>query len=289
MVYLLHIMIMISIYLILTLSINLLVGYLGLLSLSQAAFYGLGAYTTALLMIRFRIGFWGALLLGIFFTSLVAFLIGRIFLVFKEDLFVLITLGFQMIIFSILYNWVDLTRGPYGLPNIPRPSFGGNELSQLWSFSLLSVSIAGIVFFYFKIIDKSSFALYLKGLREDELAFISSGKNPTYYKSLVFAITGGSAAISGALYASYVTYIDPTSFTLNESIFILSVIMIGGTGNLRGPLAGTILMITLPEALRFLGLPDTTAPNVREIIYGLILVILMRLRPQGILGEYIFD
>ena len=96
----------------------------------------------------------------------------------------------------------------------------------------------------------------------------------------------GIAAIAGALYSSYITYIDPTSFTIDESIFIICVILVGGSGNLKGPIVGAVFMIILPELLRFVGLPDTIAPNVRQIIYALTLILLMFFRPQGIAGEY---
>ena len=99
----------------------------------------------------------------------------------------------------------------------------------------------------------------------------------------------GIAAVSGALYAAYVTYIDPTSFTIAESIFILSIVLIGGSGNLKGPILGAIFLVVLPEVLRFLNIPDTIAPNVRQMIYGAILVLLMRYRSQGIAGEYKFE
>lgn len=128
----------------------------------------------------------------------------------------------------------------------------------------------------------------LKAIREDELSAISIGKNVRRFKILAFAISSGMAAIAGSLYASYVTYIDPTSFNLDESIFILSVVLVGGSGNLKGPIVGTLLMILLPEGLRFLGIPDNIAPNVRQMIYAFILILLMRFRPQGIAGEYRF-
>jgi len=287
--YLLHILIMIIIYLILALSLNLLVGYSGLLSLAQAAFYGIGGYASALLLVNFKINFFFALIFAAVFTFSIAYFIGKISLVFKEEFFVLVTLGFQVIIFSLLYNWVKLTKGPYGIPGIPKPSLLGFEFDELWSFLILSLVISGIIFLYFKILHQSSFSLYLKGIRDNELAFTSSGKNPARFKILCFVVASGIAGISGALYASYVTYIDPTSFTLDESIFILAIIMIGGTGNLKGPIVGTVFMVILPEALRFLGMPDTIAPNIRQIIYGLLLIFLMRYRPQGLLGEYKFE
>ncbi len=287
--YFLHILIMINIYLILALSLNLFMGYTGLISLTHAAFFGIGAYATALLMMQLKLNFFLSLLLGIVLTFIIAYLIGKLSLVFKEDLFVLVTLGSQMIVFSVLYNWTKLTRGPYGIMGIAKPSLLGFEFSELWSFFILSGFIAGIIFFYFKILDKSTFCLYLKGIRDNELAFISSGKSPSHYKTLAFVISGGVAGISGALYAPYITYIVPASFNLDVSIYILCIVMIGGAGNLRGPLIGTVFMVIAPEALKFLGLPDAVAANMRQIIYGLLLVILMRYRPQGLLGEYKFE
>ena len=133
------------------------------------------------------------------------------------------------------------------------------------------------------------FGRVLKAIREDEIAAEALGKNITNFKVAAFAIAAGVAAISGALYAGYITYIDPTSFNLEESIFILSVVIIGGTGNLKGSVVGAISLVILPEALRFLGMPDTVAPNVQQMIYGGLLVGLMFFRPQGIVGEYQFE
>ena len=129
----------------------------------------------------------------------------------------------------------------------------------------------------------------LKAIREDELSAVSLGKNVWWFKIIAFAISSGIAAIAGGLYAGYITYIDPTSFTLDESIFIISIVLVGGSGNFRGPIIGAVLMILLPEVLRFLGIQDSIAPNLRQIIYAMILILLMRYRPQGLAGEYRFE
>ena len=162
------------------------------------------------------------------------------------------------------------------------------RFDDLYKFFALSGGIAFGIFLVTKKLYSSPFGLVLKAIREDELSAISLGKNVKKFKILAFAISSGMAAIAGALYATYVTYIDPTSFTLEESIFILSIVLVGGSGNLRGPVIGTLLMILLPEGLRFLGIPDSLAPNIRQIIYALVLIILMRFRPQGLAGEYRF-
>jgi branched-chain amino acid transport system permease protein len=277
---------MIVIYLILAYGFNLVVGFGGLLSLCQAVFYGIGAYASTLLMMKTGMSFIPAILISMVITGLFALLVGIPALRFRGDSFVIVTLGFQMIVFTILYNWVDFTRGPYGIPGIPRPVIAGHEITTLPEYLLLvSVCLLALIAVLF-VIYKSPFGMAVKALRDDEMAAEGLGKSPVHIFLYAFVISGMTASVAGGLYATYVTYIDPTSFTLDESIFILSVLLVGGTGNRLGPFVGVVFMILLPEALRFLGLPDTVAPNVRQMIYGLTLILLMFLRPQGIAGEY---
>jgi len=287
--YIVHILIMICIYGVLALSLNLLVGYSGLLSLSHAAFYSIGAYTTTLFMMNAEFNFFIALIYGIIITAISAIFIAYPSLRLKGDYFILTSLGFQLIVFNILYNWVGLTKGPYGIPGIPKPKLFGIEFYSNYLYLLLSIFFLSMVFIFFRLLYNSPFGRALKALREDEIAAGALGKEVPKLKIWAFIIASAIAAIAGALYASYITYIDPTSFTLDESIFIVSILLIGGSGNIKGPLVGTVFMIILPELLRFIGLPNTIAPNVRQMIYGLLLIILMRYRPQGLAGEYRFE
>lgn len=287
--YILHLLVMINIYLILALSLNLLVGYSGLLSVAHAAFYGIGAYISTLFVMKLGINFFIALPLGIIFTMLLSLMVSAPSIRLKGDYFILATMGFQAVIYGILYNWVSLTRGPYGIPGIPKPKLFGFEFRSIPSYFVLSGILALLVFFIFKKMVLSPFGRTLKAIREDEIAALGLGKNIVKFKMVSFAISTGMAAIAGALYAGYITYIDPTSFTIYESIFILSMIIIGGTGNIKGSIVGVILVIIIPEMLRFLGLPHSIAANARQMIYGMLLVILMYFRPQGIAGEYKFE
>ncbi len=284
--YAIHLLIMIGIYLIAAYSLNLVVGFAGLLSLSHAAFYGTGAYLYVLFSMKLGFPFIPAVLSAFVLTGILAFLLSFPALKFRKDYFVLVTLGFQMIFFSILYNWVKVTRGPYGIPGIPRPEIFGYQVSNTWEFLILVVIVDIISISILFLLYSSPFGLSLKALREDELSAESIGKPAFSFFLKAFTISGAFAAISGSLYASYVTYIDPTSFTIDESIFQVSLLLLGGSGNKLGPFIGTVLMILLPEALRFVGLPDSIAANMRQIIYGLTLVLLMLFRPQGIAGEY---
>lgn len=284
--YLLHIFIMINIYSILALSLNLLVGYAGLLSLSHAAFYGIGAYIGTLSIMNLGIPFLPSVLLAVGGSVLLSFIISIPSLRLKGDYFVLGSIGFQIIAFSILYNWVGLTRGPYGIPGIPRPSFFGLTIDSIPAFFIFSLLMAFLCAVLIYIITYSPFGRLLKAIREDETAAEALGKNVTRCKITAFALAAGFAAVSGVLFAGYMRYIDPTSFTMMESVYILSIIIIGGTGNLSGPITGVVLMIFLPEILRFLQIPDTIAANMRQIIYGLLLIVILRYWPQGLLGDH---
>lgn len=285
--YIFHIIIMINIYIILTTSTNLLVGMTNLLSIGQAALYGIGAYLAVLALMVLNLSLLPTLIFVILGTSLLSLLIAYPSLRLRGDYFVLATLGFQLIVFTILYNWIDVTRGPYGIPGIPSPVlFGDLVISGIIPYLILSSILAlGVVAIFYKLIY-SPFGRALKAVRDDELSTQAIGRNVTALKIWAFVVSSGFIGISGLLYASYVSYIDPTSFNLDEAIFILSAVIIGGTGNIKGPIIGAVFVVILPELLRFVGLPDSVAANLRQIIYGLMIIILMRLRPQGLAGEY---
>jgi len=191
-----------------------------------------------------------------------------------------------MIVYAAMYNWVGLTNGPYGLAGIPRPEFFGVALRTPWHYVLLAAGMNLLALPLLFRLYQSPFGLLLKSLREDEAAAESLGIDARAVFLQAFVLSAAFAALPGALYASYVTYIDPTLFTLNESIFLVAILLLGGAGNRIGPLVGAAVMVFLPEALRFVGLPDAIAHNVREVIYGLLLVLLMYFRPQGIAGEF---
>lgn len=280
---------MIGIYIILTQSLNLVMGYTGLLSLCHAAFYGIGAYTVTLLMMHFNLNFFIAIIFAIIISSLLSLLVAIPSLKFKGDYFVLATLGFQIIIFSILYNWVSFTRGPYGIPGIPSPSLFGFKFDQPQSFLILSTLFALIVVYFTYLLTSSQFGRILKGIREDEITTKILGKDTFRFKVKAFAISSAIASISGGLYATYVTYIDPTSFTIDESLFLVIILAVGGSGNITGPIVGSIILVILPEVLRFLQIPDTVAPNIRMMLYALTLIVIMRYKKTGIAGEYGFD
>jgi branched-chain amino acid transport system permease protein len=284
--YLLHILILIGIYSILSLSLNLLVGYTGILSIAHAAFYGVGAYVAALMALKLHSPFLLNLVLGVIGAGVIGALVGIPSLRIKDDYFVIATFAFQIIIFSVLNNWVSFTSGPMGLPGIPQPDIFGLEISTHWGFLILTSLLAVIVYWICRRIVRSPFGRVLKAIREDEVYSRAAGKAVSSYKVKIFIISAGLAAIAGVLYATYITFIDPTSFTIMESIFIISIVIIGGAGNLRGSVVGAVVLVALPELLRFVGLPNSVAANIRQMLYGSLLVVFMVWRPQGFIGEF---
>lgn len=285
--YIFHILIMVNIYVIITVSTSFLVGFGGLISLGQAAFYGLGAYLTAFALMQLNLPMIPTIILIIILAGGISFLIGKTSLHLVGDYFILATLAFQLIVFTILYNWTSVTKGPYGIAGIPEPElFGMIQIDGIIPFLILSTVLMLIVLGIFYRLMHSPFGRSLKGMRDDSTALQSLGKNPKKLKIQAFILAGSFTALSGFIYASYVSYIDPTSFNLDEAIFIISAVLIGGTGNIKGPAAGAVVVVILPEILRFLGMPESIAANMRMIIYGLILIVLMHFRTEGLAGKY---
>lgn len=280
--YVLHLLIFICFYTLLAQSLNLAAGKTGLISLAHVGFYGIGAYTTAILSVKFGLAFWINLPLAMMICGLIAFIISLIALRTVDDYFIICTLGIQVIIFSIMNNWMDLTRGPLGIPGIPSINLFGFPIDEKIPFLILSIVIVALIWLILKNIYNSGFGKILVAISEDEIYTQSIGKNVYKAKIISFTISAVLASIPGVLYAHYITYIDPTSFTVNESIFILSIVIIGGLGNLSGSFFASVFMVLLPEALRFVGMPDSIAANMRQIIYGIILVAVMMTGKNGI-------
>jgi branched-chain amino acid transport system permease protein len=214
----------------------------------------------------------------------------------RGDFFVLATLSVQSLVYSTLYNWTsrdaplgslsNLTNGPFGITGIPRPSLFGLQIKSQFSYGVFATLVAAVCALIIWRLTSSSWGRLLKAVRDDELAAQGLGKNTRLVKVQVVAIASGLVAISGALYAGHVRYLDPSSAYLDESILMLSMVIVGGLGNFRGPVVGAALLILLPEALRFIALPDSIAANMRLMIYGVLMIMMMQFRPQGIAGDY---
>lgn len=273
--YLLHLSILICIYCILAQTLSLVAGYSGQISLAHAGFYGIGAYTTALLSVNYGIPPLVNLVLAMLLSGFLAYIVARVAVKTVDDYYVIITLGIQVVIFSIMNNWQSVTHGPMGIRSIPAFSVFGIPLESKWSFLVLSVLSVAFVWYVLHNIIKSPFGKVLRALSEDEVYTGSLGKNVGQAKVVSFVISGMLASIAGVLYAHYIGYIDPMSFTLDESIFILSIVIIGGMRNLRGIFLATVFLVLFPELLRFVGFSSAVAATIRQIVYGIALIIVI--------------
>lgn len=284
--YLIHIAVFVTIISILAISLDLVVGFTGLLSVAHAAFYGIGAYGVAILTTDYGWNFFAAVPVAIVISMTIALLIGAVLSKFKGDYYALGSLGFNMIFFGVLINWHSFTHGAVGITGILRPNIFGIVLGRSWQFLIFSSIAALLVYLFARWITRSSFGRVLKAIREDDEITELFGYRTLLFKLAIFTISAGLASIAGALFATYLNFIDPTTFTVNNSIYMLSIIILGGLANTRGVVLGAVLLTVLPELLRFVGFPSEIAGQMRQLIYGLLLIVLMLYRPRGLMGEF---
>lgn len=287
--YILHLLVYYEIYVIVALSLNLLIGYSGLLQVAHAAYFGVGAYASALAVTKLGLGFLPSLLFSAVVSGALSLLVSLPAWRFRADYFVMISLAVQVVIYSAIYNWTSLTGGPLGMSGIPRPAILGGIYATSGSISVLYGLIVALVAGILALLKLSPFGRNLQAMRDDELAARSLGIQTRTLKVQAFLVASAMVGMAGGMYAAYMSYIDPTSFSLDSSILMLSMAIVGGTGNIRGPLIGAAVLIGLPEVLRFLTIPDSVAADVRLLAYGLLLVLMMHWRPQGLAGKYRFE
>ena len=294
--YLLHLLVYFEIYAVVALSLNLIVGYCGLLTLAHAAYFAVGAYGYAVLSVAFGWGFVPAVMAAMLISASLSLAVSLPAWRLRGDFFVLATLAVQALIFSALYNWVspgatlgtwfNLTNGPFGISRIPRPTILGWAPASTAEMAVLVSLIAGGCAAVLWRLQRSPWGRLLIAARDDELAVRNLGRNAFRARAQAVAISSAIVAIAGALYASHVRYLDPSSASLDEGILMLSMVIVGGLGNFRGPLVGAATLIALPEVLRLFQLPDSAAASLRLAAYGLLLVALMHWRPNGLAGTY---
>ncbi len=276
--YILRIIIMIGVYTILALSLGLVTGYAGQISLGHAAFYAIGGYVSALLSVNYGLSFFVTAPIAAIAAAMAGLVLGLPTLRLSGTYLAITTLGFGEVVRMIILNWESVTRGPLGINRIPKPSLLGikltlynNGLYYLMVVLLLITTITMIA------IVRSKMGRALVAIREDEMAANMMGIKTTRYKVVAFVIGAFFAGLAGAFYAHMISFIDPNTFTFDTSIMILSIVILGGMGTINGMFLGAALLISFPEALRFL-------QEYRFIVYGIVLVLMMRYRPQGILG-----
>ncbi len=291
-------------WLMLGLGLNIVVGYAGLLDLGYIAFYALGAYVFALLaspQLGLHLPFWAILPLGALFAGFFGVLLGVTTLKLRGDYLAIVTLGFAEIVNIFLTN-LKITNGPQGVNLIDPIRIGGFDFHQKheilglvipsshFYYYLFLVFALGIMFVCIRL-QESRIGRAWVAIREDEVAATAMGINTRNIKLLAFALGAMIGAIGGGLFAGFEGFISPTSFTLNQSIFVLCIVVLGGMGNIYGVILGAVLLSTYPELLRYMrelqewifGRMLFDPNDYRMLIFGLALVLMMILRPEGIL------
>lgn len=274
--YLVTVLITIGIYVILALSLNMITGYAGQISLGHAAFMGIGAYTSALFYTKAGFSFWPAFLAA----GLVAGLVGAVLAIpclrVREDFLAITTMGINFVV-EATFLYVPFFGAGMGIGGINPPSLFGREIGKP-GFLVLVVGVILVVIVVDRWLIRSWIGLAWSAIREDEVAAGAMGIDVVRFKVLTFTLGSAGAGLAGSLYAHFLTFIMPVNFSFGQSIVILSMVVFGGIGTLRGPIVGAIVLGALPEISR-------PAMEYRTLLYGVLLLLLMRYQPDGILGE----
>jgi branched-chain amino acid transport system permease protein len=265
----------------LAIGLDFVVGYAGQLNLGQSAFYGLGAYVSTLLITRLGVPFWAAFAGGVLFSGAAGMLLSAFAARLRGHYLAIASLGFAVITYQILLNWIGLTQGPLGIYAISPPpplALPGLPAIDFGNLANLFYLVAGFALLCYVILDRlvhSPLGETLAAIREDELSAASLGIDTQVWKVFAFGVGSAVAGAAGGFYASFVGTLVPDAFFVTESFTILAMVIVGGMGTLIGPVCGAILLTVLPEPLRGLG-------DLRLIVYGLALTLVVLFMPGGI-------
>ena len=289
-----------GIWAILTVSLNLIVGYTGLLSVGHVGFFGIGAYAMAILtsdtayeqlrteaIPTYGWPFFAALPVSVIVAGAVALVVGAVLNRFRDDIFVLVSFGFAIISFNVFVSFRGLTRGSFGIHDIPRPEIWGWKLNGDLEFLVFVLVFLALVMLVCWFVVTSSFGRVLTAIREDEQAIEVFGYQATHYKLAVWVISAMMAGLAGGLFASWTRFIDPNSFILLESMLLVCIVILGGLATIWGSLLGAMAFVLLEEGMRFLPfIPSEYVGQGRMVVLGVLLVLLMLFRPQGLVGRF---
>jgi branched-chain amino acid transport system permease protein len=274
-----------EIFAIAALSTNLLVGLIGIFSVSQAAIFGTGAYIVALLTLAGTTSFSVALLAAVVLCAVLNVLLALPALRLAGDYFVVTSFGSQLVATAVFINWAEVTGGAAGLPGIPSPELFGLAFEGRGSFLVLSTAALLITCVGFWLLMRSPFGRVIHAIREDEQAVVAAGKNVLRAKLSVSAISGAYAGAGGGVYAAFLSFIDPSQFDIHVSILFLTMLVVGGARTLIGSIIGPLLLLAIPQVLALIHIPSTVLGPLRQLGYGVLLVAFMLFRPQGIAGR----
>lgn len=257
---------------------SLMAGYTGIIFIASAAFMGIGAYTSAILSTQLGVPLPLSISFAVIATGISGVLVSIFLKNIRKDYLAIGTLGLGLILNEVYINWESLTKGTFGITNIPVISENSTAL-------VIGISVI-IAFILFSFLTKSGFGNLIRAIRDDEILVQSLGKATYFPRMLVYAVSFSLLGLAGAYLGHYLTFIDPSSFGLVDSISILTIVIIGGIESPTGTILGAMVFVYLPAMLRLIGLPSDLAAQARQGLFGLTLITLMVLRPQGILGRY---
>jgi branched-chain amino acid transport system permease protein len=264
----------------LAMSLNLVLGYGGLLSVAHPMFYGIGAYCSALLSMHAGLPVPAACLAAGLVCALASVPLAACSLRVSGDYFVIVSMGFQLAILQITNN-IELTGATGGLNDIPSLFHGPYR----GAFSLSVLLVAAIaVLLLIRTIIHGPFGRALTAMRNDEDALAMLGRDPMRMKMAIFALSAGIAGFAGALYAHIFQYLSPMQFGLETSTALLTMVVVGGTATIWGPLLGAVVITLAPQAIQFLQLPVSVSSPLQGIIFSLLVLVFLFLRPQGLMG-----
>jgi branched-chain amino acid transport system permease protein len=282
--YLLHVATVILLYAGLVASLNLLIGHAGILSFAHASFYGIGAYVTAMLTVYAGWDWLPAVAAAVVATAAIAFLIGVPTLRLGGDYFILALFGFQLIVVDVILNLDDVTNGPFGIRGIPRPSVNDYGLASGWPFLIGTAVVTGVLFLTVRRIVTSPLGGKLHAVRDDETVAAALGIDVARTKIMIFTVAAALAAVIGAMTAFYFRFVEANAFNSEVMILLLAMAFVGGTKSLWGAVAGPAILVLFPEIFRFIGPIGVDLAKVQQGLYGLLLVLLMLFRPQGLIS-----
>jgi branched-chain amino acid transport system ATP-binding protein/branched-chain amino acid transport system permease protein len=272
--YLIDVGTLVLVYVMLGLGLNIVVGFAGLLDLGYAAFFAIGAYTTAYFMVNSHMSFWLTLPIAACFTAVSGVIIGAPTLRMRSDYLAIVTLGFGEIVRIAATNFA-FTGGPEGIYDMPHATIGSLVLRTPTALYFLGIAFALVVLVGSYNLSRSRLGRAWLAIREDEAAAQAAGIHPVYFKLLAYVLGAIFAGAAGSFFAVKLTAINPSSFTFIQSVTILMVIILGGRGSLPGVIVGAAVIVILPEALR-------AFDQIRMLTFGIGLIVLMLLRPQGL-------
>ena len=265
-------------YTILVLALNLAVGFTGLINLGHMVFFGIGAYTSAILTTH-GIPWYFAFILAGLLASLVGMIIAAITVRLKGEYFAMVTLGLAFIAIAISRNWISLTRGALGIPGVP------DIIKNDFYYMLFCWIIAGISILFFYKITNSETGKIFQAIRDDETAAAILGKNTYAYKVLSITISTFFAGIAGSLFAHHINFVDPSVFDLEFFIFVISMLIVGGLASLKGSVIGVFALSFVSEGMRYITVNPSLVGSIRDISYVVILLIILIYMPRGIFGK----